>query len=137
MSVPVCPCDSSDSVCVFDDGTRGTSAAVSNSGIVEGELGCVFALLCEVGFDSSSRSKELNCTTTSPTWTLFVTSSHVDPVTERSGDEGSSWSSTSPSSSSSSLGSSLSLLTDPSISSSFSSESSKPSCALARATFLR
>lgn len=67
LSVAVFPCDSSDSVCVFDEGRRGTSVAVLNSGIVEGELGCVFALLCGCGFDSSSRSKELSCTTTSPT----------------------------------------------------------------------
>lgn len=141
--------EESDSLCLFDDGgggRRGTWGAGLDS--VGG---------FEVGFDSSSRSRESSCTTTSETSASFVSSascgasSHTDPVPEGSGDGDTeeslpSFCSSSPLSFSLIFSSSPSKLADPppssstsssSSSSSLSSESPKPSCARALAIFLR
>lgn len=72
--------EESDSLCLFEDGgggRRGTWGAGLDSGS---------------GFDSSSRSRESSCTTTSETSASFISStscgasSHTDPVPEGSGD---------------------------------------------------
>lgn len=152
--------EESDSLCLFEDGGGGRRG-IWGAGLDSGGVDCVsgFALSGEVRFDSSSRSRESSCTTTSATSASFVSSatcgasSQTDPVPEGSGDghtEGSLpsfCSSSSPSFSSIFLSSSSSNLTDPpsssssssssSFSSSLSSESPKPSCARALAIFLR
>lgn len=137
--------EESDSLCLFVDGgggRRGTWGA----GLHSGSLGCVsgFALMGEVRFGSSSRSKESNCTTTSSTSATCEASSHADLVREGTGDGDMEVSLSSFCSASSIsffsifLSFSPSNLTDPpSSSSSLSSESPKPSCARALAIFLR
>lgn len=143
--------EESDSLCLFEDGGGGRRGTWDT-----GLDSCVsgFALLGEVRFDSSSRSNESSCTTTSATSASFVSSaicgssSHTDPVKEGSGDGHTEeslpplCSSSSPSFFSIFFSSSPWNPADPlasssSSSSSLSSESPKPSCARALAIFLR
>lgn len=147
--------EESDSLCLFEDGGGGRRGAWG-AGLDSDIGGCVFgfALLGEVTFDLSSRSRESSCTTTSATSASSVpsaacrASSHTDAVPEGSGDGDTDKSLPSFCSSSSLsffsiiLSSSPSNLADPPASSlpsssSLSSESSKPSCARALAIFLR
>lgn len=136
--------EESDSLCLFEDGgggrRRGTWGAGLDSGCVSG-----FALLGEVRFDASSRSRACSCTTTSATSVVSSAtcgaSSLTDPSPEETGD-GDTKESLPSFCSSSSLSSSPSNLPDPpssssSSSSSLSSDSPKPSCARALAIFLR
>lgn len=103
--------DPEESDCLFEDGGGGRRGTWG-SGLHSGEGGVS-------GFDSSSRSRESSCTTTSPTSASSV-SSGASSLTESSFS--SSFSSVFSSSSSSS---------------SLSSESPNPSCARALAMFLR
>lgn len=144
--------EESDSLCLFEDGGGGRRGAWG-AGLDSDIGGCVFgfALLGEVRFDLSSRSRESSCTTTSATSASSVpsatcrASSHTDAVPEGSGDGDTeeSFCSSSFLLFSSIILSSLPLnLADPpasslSSSSSLSSESPKPSCARALAIFLR
>lgn len=79
--------EESDSLCLFEDGGGGRRGTWG-SGLHSWSLGCIsgFALMDEVRSDSSSRSKESNCTTTSSTSATCGTSSHADLVREGTGD---------------------------------------------------
>lgn len=137
--------EESDSLCLFEEGGGGRRGT-SGTGLDSGSVGCVsgFALLGEVRFDLSSKSKVSSCTTTSSTSASLVwsgargTSSQTEPVTEGLGDGGAEKSLLSFCFSSSFSSIFLSTSADsPSFSSSISSESPKPSCSRARAMFLR
>lgn len=128
----------SGSLCLCEDGgggRRGTGVAALGSGCVSMPMGGLRSV-------SSSRSKESSCTTTSSifAWEHRRASSHTELAPEASEDGGTGESLPSLSSSSLLFISSSSIPSaspSSSSSSSLSSESPKPSCARARATFLR
>lgn len=78
----------SDSLCLLEDGGGGRRGTLG-SGLDSGGVGCVSG--CALS-DSSSRSRESSCTTTSATSASFVScatcgaSSHTDPGPEGPGD---------------------------------------------------
>lgn len=87
--------EESDSLCLFEEGGGGRRGTWG-TGLDSIRVGCVsgFALMGEVRFDSSSRSRESSCTTTLATSASLVSSrtlgasSQTDPVPEGSGDGG-------------------------------------------------
>lgn len=135
----------SDSLCLFKDGGGGRRG-IGGAGGLPFSSDCLSGLLKEVCF--VSRSIESSCTTTSSTSAFIAlsesrgASSHTELQPKASGDgaaeERLSSSSVFFLSSSSAVTDSLSSSSSSSSSSSiFSSESSNPSCARARAIFLR
>lgn len=134
--------EESDSLCLFENGGGGRSGTWG-AGLLSGGVGCVSgsALMVEVRFDSSSRSKESSCTTTFATSATCGVSSHVRVGEEDRDKEGSLCALCSASSCSTSSGflsaSPPNVADSSSSSSSLSSEFPKPSCARALAIFLR